>query len=203
MAKKNDSVAKKAFKEKWPSWTDKWPLLDGDAIWLRAQPKTGTATCPQLHMPGTKSLWTRPDGMWVLLHAARQFCDVICVEDCSSLQNLNDKRSRYIHAHHSLVLTCPQAWLLEAISYKKGTKERWDIARTFVAAPTTDPVLPVRHLRVIYSLGKDDYRNVQKNLVPAAHEYFCKHSSLASYQSPKMQTFLGHMWLGNHFYTQR
>jgi hypothetical protein len=210
-----DRKAKNALRS-WPDSSEKlWPPLPikeqpARGRWLRAQPKSEKAVCPQLAQPGTKKLFTRPDGMWLFLTPG-EFADIVCVESSSSIPNLNDKRSRYAHAHHSIVVRIGIEWLNEEISFKKGSKPRWKIAGTFPAGTNQVPklpgqeelVLPVRHLRVLYALEATDYKNVIRNLVPAAHEFFCKQNALESYHAPKMQTFLLGMWLRHHFYTKK
>jgi hypothetical protein len=211
----HDRKAKKALR-KWPDSSGTlWPALPikgqlKKGRWLRAQPKSETAACPELAQPGAEKLFTRPDGMWLFLTAG-EFADVVCVESSSNIQNLNDKRSRYAHAHHSIVVSIGIEWLNEEIRFKKERKPRWKIAGTFPTKTTQVPalpgqkklILPVRHLRVLYALGKNDYKTVIKNLVPAAHEFFCKQDSLKQYNGQKMQTFLQGMWISHHFYTQK
>ena len=60
--------------------------------------------------------------------------------------------------------------------------------------------VPVRHLRVLYALPDDLYREWAKEHVPTGYEFFCPHSSLDSYTSQKMQEFLGQMSIASQFY---
>lgn len=210
---RHDRKAKRALR-KWPDSSEGlWPPLPvkgqpKKGRWLRAQPKSKTAPCPELAQPGAEKLFTRPDGMWLFL-TANEFADVVCVESSSNIQNLNDKRSRYAHAHHSIVVRIGIDWLNEAIGFKKGNKPRWKIAGTFPTGTNQVPalpsqkelVLPVRHLRVLYALKTKDYKIVIKNLVPAAHEFFCKQDALKQFNAQKMQSFLQGMWISHHFYT--
>jgi hypothetical protein len=201
--KKHDTAAKKALR-KWPQRTSKlWPPPLHRGFWVRAQPIDGQATAPRLFTPGARLFKTQPDGMWVYLAPDEGFCDVVSVEDCTNISNLNDKRSRYIPANHSLLVHCPLKWLLTDVRSGRFYGPRWEAAGTFSQPPTAPLVLPVRYLRVLYALNTVNYQNWMANRVPAGYEFFCRHDSLNSYNSQKMQDFLQQMSIGNHFYTLR
>src|SRR5262249_17594834 len=131
-------------------------------------------------------------------------CDVVAVEVCGSIQNLNDKRSRFIPASHSLILSTTKAWLSEDITIQRGGKmARWKAAASLSKkVPKSDKQFPVRHLRVLYALPNDRYHSWCSNHVPTGYEFFCPHSSLDSYNSPKMQTFLRQMSISSQFYVR-
>ncbi len=126
----------------------------------------------------------------------------MAIEVCLTVQNLNDKRSRYIPASHSLVLPCSRKWLIEPIKLQKGgLKPRWKASGSITKEPG-DVSFPIRHLRVLYALPNDVYKTWGPSHTPAGYEYFCRHSSLNTYWSKKMQTFLGRMSVDSQFYTR-
>lgn len=185
----------------WPTRTvDLWPPPGGKGCWLQGQPVSGPVPGPKLSSPGAKLFNTQPDGLWVHLAPTRS-CDVIAVEVCGTIQNLNDKRSRYIPASHSLVLNCSEKWLHEKIATKgSGKTERWRAAGTFQKSPAGNLVVPVRLLRTLYALPNDLYYKWCPEHVPTGYEFFCPHSSLNSYNSQRMQDFLAQMSGANQFY---
>jgi hypothetical protein len=148
---------------------------------------------------------TQPDGLWVYFHDWRS-CDVVIVEVCGTAQNLNDKRSRYIPASHSLVLTCSPDWLREEVKFKgRGVIKRWK-ATGILKSPkkdrTLDYVAAVRHLRVLYVLPNALYDTWCSEHSPTGYEFFCPHSSLSSYTSQKMQQFLRQLSIASQFYVK-
>lgn len=193
----------KSLLRKWPARPAAlWNLPYGTPKWFRASPTTRRlkARCPTLSPPRAEELVTNPDGMWVNL-GQRGLADVFCVEVCGTLQNFNDKRSRFLVIASSLVVTIEKEWLLEEIPTPGGGRK----ARHAILgrrAPRTTWYLPVRHLRVLFVLTKADYAKFGRNGVAAGHEYFCAHSSLGSFTSQKMQKFLRRMAPGQHFLTK-
>jgi hypothetical protein len=141
--------------------------------------------------------------MWVFL-AADEYADAIVLEICGSIQNLNDKRSRYAATVRSLVLTCPIAWLDYPITVQRGGQApRWQACRSLVKKPTAELVLPVRYLRVLFALPNSLYPTWAANNVADGHEFFCRHSSLATYNGQQAQSFLRNMSPYSHFMTQQ
>jgi hypothetical protein len=61
-------------------------------------------------------------------------------------------------------------------------------------------VFPLRFVRVIYFVPDGDYGLVGENIVPHGHEFFSRHSSLATPTAPQMRKFLQRATLGTHFY---
>lgn len=198
-AKLSDSEAKTILR-KWPDRTKSlWPTSSVGGYWLRALPKDGTATCPHLQSPGATLFTTQPDGLYLFL-SETSFADAVAVEVCGTIQNLNDKRSRYMPSSHSIVAVCPLAWLTEDVSLQKGgKKQRWAACKTISNTPQADVTFPIRHLRVMYALPNADFDNWCKNHTPTGYEYFCKHSSLDSFTSQPMQRFLSQMSAHSHF----
>jgi hypothetical protein len=83
-------------------------------------------------------------------------------------------------------------WLHGEIKVRRGGKmPRWKASGMFRKVPTRNKNIsvPVRHLRVLYALPNADYHKWSKEHVPTGYEFFCPHSSLDSYNSPKMQSF--------------
>lgn len=190
---------------KWPTRTNTlWSTPTGSGYWLQAQPKPASSaeSTPTVRVPGAELFKTQPDGMWVFLNDT-VFADIVCVEVCLTVQNLNDKRSRYSAAVRSLVLHCPHEWLHAEISLQKGGKEkRWRASRSIKLSPKQELMVPVRFARVLYALSNDLYATWTSHNVPGGHEYFCRHSSLDNYNSPRTQQFLRQMSFATHFMTQ-
>jgi hypothetical protein len=199
--KLSDSEAKQVLL-KWRTRTKLWPPPEGRGFWIRGQPKDGNRPGPRLSSPGARLFGTQPDGLWVHFKETTS-CDVVAVEVCGTIQNLNDKRSRYIPASHSLILTCTAAWLKEEIPVQKsGKRPRWQACASFKTEPSEDVSVPVRHLRVLYGIPNDLYQKWCREHTPTGYEFFCPHSSLATYNSPPMQRFLRQMSSASHFRVQ-
>lgn len=194
----------KAVLLKWPTRTSKlWDPPTGSGYWIRAQPRDTNSkiATPTLRTPGSSLFKTQPDGMWAFLNNS-VYADVICVEVCGTQQNLNDKRSRYAADVRSLVLNCPLKWLTEAIALQKaGTSPRWQACGSIPACPTEELNVPVRFLRVLFALPNELYKAWTAENIPDGHEYYCRHSSLDSYNSQNTQAFVSQMAIRNHFLT--
>lgn len=201
--KLTDGQAKDILR-RWPRRGDKlWASPTGSGFWMRAQPRDlGEAgPTPTIRLPGATLFKTQPDGMWVFVDSAH-FADVVCIEVCGTNQNLNDKRSRYSAAVRSLVLHLPLKWLLAEVAIQgRGTKTRWEAMRTLPHKPVADAVVPIRYARVLYALPNSLYLDWSREGVAGGHEYFCRHSSLDSYSSQKMQEFLRRLSTASHFLT--
>ncbi len=180
----------KALLRKWPSVTSKWSVREGGSRWLRAQPiphPRPSFRSPWLSVPGAGLFSSQPDGLWVSF-PARTFCDLIAVEVCGSVQNLNDKRSRYMHTSYSLLLNCKLEWLEEEVTWKRSLVKRWELAR--LKKPTIKlRRFPVRFITTLFALPNDNYASFCAENPPAAHEYYIPHSSLGSFTSQPMQRF--------------
>lgn len=204
--KLSDREAKDILRE-WPARaTVLWSTPRGKGRWIRAQPKDAgsSVTAPRIGYPGAKLFHTQPDGMWVYL-ADAEFADVVCVESCCNSTNLNDKRSRYGARVGSMVLHVPRPWLRQKMRVQRGAMmPRWEAAESISTEPKRQGVLvlPVRFCQVLFALPNDEYAKWTANNVPAGHEYFCRHSSLNSWKSQKMQDFLNRMSFASHFYTE-
>ncbi len=199
--KLSDGDAKKLLL-KWPTRTKLWPPPGGRGYWIRGQPSDGGKPGPRLSSPGAKLFTTQPDGLWIHFNSGIS-CDVVAVEVCGTIQNLNDKRSRYIPASHSLVLACSVAWLKEEITVQKGgARARWKACASFDTEPAEDLQVPVRHLRVLYGIPNGLYNKWCAEHTPTGYEFFSPHSSLATYSSQAMQAFLRQMSSAAQFRTR-
>lgn len=187
---------------RWPTRTKLWPPPKGRGFWIRGQPKDRNRPGPRLSSPGATLFTTQPDGLWVHFNQAIS-CDVLAVEVCGTIQNLNDKRSRYIPASHSLMLTCTVGWLAEEVPVQNGgQRARWQASAAFAIKPSEPLCVPVRHLRVLYGLPNSLYHKWCREHSPTGYEFFCTHSSLATYNSPPMQRFLRQMSSASQFRVQ-
>lgn len=186
----------------WPTRTKLWPPPEGRGFWVRCQPKDGGQPGPRLSSPGAQLFTTQPDGLWAHFKEETS-CDLVAIEVCGTVQNLNDKRSRYIPASHSLVLSCSAAWLMEEIPVQKAGKQpRWKASASFSSEPPSDLRIPVRHLRVLYGIPNALYDKWCREHSPTGYEFFSSHSSLATYNSQAMQNFLRRMSSASQFRTK-
>lgn len=196
--KLSDAEAKEILR-RWPRRIGAlWPQPQG-GYWLRALPKNANATHPTLSAPGANQFKTQPDGMYLYLRD--DYADAVCIEVCGTIQNLNDKRSRYMPSCQSLVVRSPKDWLLGPLRIQRGTTtSMWLACDTLQGAPTCDHLVPIRYLSVLYALPNRVFDVWAPRHTPSGHEFFCKHSALDSYNAQPMQDFLGRMSLGSHFY---
>ena len=195
---------------KWPERTKSlWRKPQKGRWWIRGQPiPTGgkPATGPRLKPHGAQSYRTQPDGLWILVQqeegeSGARFGDCVIVEVCGTVQNLNDKRSRYVVSGRGLAVHCPKLWLAAEIGVQRGgRKPRWAACGAFEHKPTTDLLLPIRDLQVLYALPDNDYDKYTADQVPMPHEWFIPHSALGTYTSPKTQEFLKRMTITSHLY---
>ncbi len=155
--------------------------------WLRGRPAdvAGIAQ-PFLKLPGSRTLRTLPDGLWLYFGGspAEPFVDVFAIEACASLGNLLDKRSRFAPSTHALLAVCPLAWLLAPVSPTDSTP-RWYATGVLHAPPSHALALPVRDVRVLYALKTRHYRSFAAGRVPQAHEYFMPMDTLVDENAPE------------------
>ncbi|WP_419897959.1 hypothetical protein [Roseomonas sp. USHLN139] len=181
----------------------KWPQRPPGALesskqrgtWMRARPgEADTTAYPFLKLPGSNRLRTVPDGLW--LHFSHDpddaYVDILCIEACSTLQNLLDKRSRFAPSTTSLLAVCPVTWLTAPV--QSGDKlPRWRQIKLLRAAPVQPLVLPVRDVRVLYGLKSRQYDGFARHQMPQPHEYFCPMDALIDEQganNPAMQALI-------------
>ena len=141
--------------------------------------------------------------MWLSVNygdkGSKKFTDVFVVEICQTLQNLHDKRDRYTPSGTALLVFLPSKWLHD--KWKPGAEtERWKAFRAFSDQPLEDLWLPVRSLRVLYSLPDKPYGDWEERGISAGHEYYCRHNLITGYNGPKVQRFLKRISHSRHFY---
>jgi hypothetical protein len=194
----------KAILRGWTTRTRMWPPPIRGGWWIRSRPNQSPHQVgPALRAPGADLFRTQPDGLYLFMSDA-EFVDAICIEVCSSIQNLNDKRSRYIPSSHSLLVDIPRSWLLHEISLQRGGMlPVWRASNAFESEPEDGLLRPVRHLRVLYCLPNDHYQRWRANHPPTGYEFFCRDSSLDTFNSTQMRLFLRQMSIGSHFRTWR
>jgi hypothetical protein len=198
-----DSQAKKLLLQ-WPGRTKRlWQIPEKSGFWVRARPSPAKSS-PVFSAPGSdlfKPPKTQPDGLWVF--AKKFYADAIVIEVCGTIQNLNDKRSRYIPASHSLVLTCPKSWLRSDIALPHGGSQPvWKSLQFLQTEPDKELIIPVRFLRVLYALKSNDYDKWASAHSPAGYEFFCCADSLGSHKNDRFIKFLQKMSIGSAFYTK-
>lgn len=209
MAKLTDSEAKTILRNSkfWPTCTSKWGVAKNGENWIRCRPGnavTDRKPLPILRSPGAKRFKTQPDGMWAYFRSS-EFVDILAVEVCGSIQNLNDKRSRYVSFGTSLLVEVPARWLhRDIVRQNGGQMPRYKACGTFDAAPPASGNLdiPVRFLRVLFVIPDAVYAEWMANCVPAGHEFFMKHQSLTTATSQDTQEFLARMSFQAHFRTR-
>ncbi len=116
--------------------------------------------------------------------------DIICIEACSSVQNLLDKRSRF--APSSLLAFCPVPWLL-APSQPGALVPRWRLIRMLHRQPAAPLVLPVRDVRVVFGLKRRHYEGFAQSQVAQPHEFFCPMEALTAedgHEDPDMRALI-------------
>ena len=164
--------------------------------WLRGRPGEPSLTAqPFLKLPGSNTHRTIPDGLW--LHFSPdptdRYADILCIEACGSIPNLQDKRARFAPSTTSLLVVCPLRWLLDQAGPEDPTA-RWRLIRLLRVEPTEPLVLPVRDVRVLYGLKARHYDGFAKSQMPQPHEYFCPMEALTAengHDSPAMQSLIG------------
>jgi hypothetical protein len=192
----------KAILRTWSARTRLWPPPSGTGWWLRARPNGPGQVGAQLRAPGADLFRIQPDGLYLFLGHA-EYADAVCIEVCSSIPNLSDKRSRYFPASHSLLVVIPRRWLRQDFPLQNGgVAPAWRASGAFTEEPLTDLVRPVRHLRVLYCLPDAHYERWRRNHPPTGYEYFCRDGSLNTFASPPTRRFLRQMSIASHFRTR-
>jgi hypothetical protein len=117
---------------------------------------------------------------------------IICIEACSSVQNLLDKRSRFAPSTSSLLAFCPVPWLL-APAQPDALVPRWRLIRMLHREPAAPLVLPVRDVRVLFGLKRRHYEGFMQSQVAQAHELFCPMEALTAeggHEDPDMRALI-------------
>jgi hypothetical protein len=163
--------------------------------WLRGRPgDPSVAAHPFLKLPGSNRLRTLPDGLWLHFSPSANdpYVDILCIEACSSLQNLLDKRSRFAPSTSSLLAYCPVPWLLAPVQ-PNDTTPRWKLIRMLKAEPQAPLILPVRDVRVVFGLKSRHYDGFARSQIAQAHEFFCPMEALIaenSQDNPDMRALM-------------
>jgi len=211
MAHYTDKQAKAILRDSryWRVRTQHWGVASNSEYWIRCRPSDADADkrpLPQLSLPGAELFKTQPDGMWAYFRGTT-CVDVLAIEICGSMQNLNDKRSRYVSTGTGLMLVVPATWFTRPIQLQHGgQKPRGEASGCLKKAtlPTKGDVnIPVRFLRSLFVIPDAKYSKWMTNHVPAGHEFFMKHNSLKSGTATPVQKFLGGMSFQSHFCTRR
>jgi hypothetical protein len=195
----------------------KWPQRPPGVVasskqpgtWLRGRPGDPAARSqPFLKLPGSDRLRTLPDGLW--LHFSPSpldpYVDIICIEACSSVQNLFDKRSRFAPSTSSRLAYCPVPWLLAPAQPDVVPVPRWRLIRMLHREPTAPLVLPVRDVRVVYGLKKQHYEGFMQSQVAHAHEFFCPMEALTAedgHEDPDMRALIARASAAANFMRMR
>ncbi|MDO9709446.1 hypothetical protein [Paracraurococcus lichenis] len=181
----------------------KWPQrppgvahsMKQPGTWLRGRPGDAAGPAhPFLKFPGADRLRTLPDGLWLHFSPtpADPYVDILCIEACSSLQNLLDKRSRFAPSTSSLLAVCPVPWLLAPVQPGDPTP-RWRLIRLLQEEPTRPLALPVRDIRVLFGLKNRHYEGFARTQVAHPHEFFCPMDALTredGHEDPDMRALM-------------
>ena len=189
------------FRHAMRAWPQTPPGLENadfgaSGAWLKARPcSEADPESPLLKIPGSGRMRTVPDGLWLWFggDANDPYVDLFAIEICGGLQNLLDKRSRYAPSLHSLLITCPLAWLLSPVPGTE-TMLRWQATGLLDEAPTRALVLPVRDIRVLYALKPRQFHEFAGGSLAHAHELFAPIDALigvGAWGAPAMRDFLG------------
>lgn len=132
--------------------------------------------------------------MYVQLATDAVTADILAIETCGSLQNVHDKRSRFLASTGSLLLLIPARWLGGLQQVQHGAiHERW---RTFgdavTAKPADDMRVPVARLRIFLFVPDDHLESIAEKIALEPHEYLLPHSAFRNQYHPKMKAMLTH-----------
>ena len=156
------------------------PSFKQPGTWLRARPDLERkVTQPYLKFPGADRLKTLPDGLYLHFstRAEEPFVDILCIEACSTFQNLLDKRSRFAPSTGSLLAVCPVEWLLQP-GIPGNNIPRWRLIRMVKREPKEPLILPVRDARVLFALKAQHFRGFMATQTAHPHEFFCPMDAL-------------------------
>ena len=156
------------------------PSFKQPGTWLRARPDLERkVTQPYLKFPGADRLKTLPDGLYLHFstRAEEPFVDILCIEACSTFQNLLDKRSRFAPSTGSLLAVCPVEWLMQP-GIPGNNIPRWRLIRMVKREPKEPLILPVRDARVLFALKPQHFRGFMATQTAHPHEFFCPMDAL-------------------------
>jgi len=156
------------------------PSFKQPGTWLRARPDLERkVTQPYLKFPGADRLKTLPDGLYLHFstRAEEPYVDILCIEACSTFQNLLDKRSRFAPSTGSLLAVCPVEWLMQP-GIPGNNIPRWRLIRMVKREPKEPLILPVRDARVLFALKPQHFRGFMATQTAHPHEFFCPMDAL-------------------------
>jgi hypothetical protein len=180
-------------------WPQRPPGLPATAkqpgTWLKGRPGDAEASShPFLKMAGSNRMRTLPDGLWLHFSPTLEdpYVDILCIEACSTLPNLLDKRSRFAPSVSALVAVCPVPWLLAPAQANDPTP-RWRLIRMLSEEPRTPLILPVRDSRVLFGLNRRHFAHFAESQIAQPHEMFCPMEALVAdrgHESPAMRALI-------------
>jgi hypothetical protein len=198
-----DGEGKKVLQERWKSVTgiDRgFPTSFESARWVQARPVPpageGVSSAAVLIKTG-EDVRRQADGLYFVVgqSGALVVADVVGIEICMSLTNFETKRHTY--TERALTLEMNSSWLRTKRRVNNQERSMWEWAG-FEAAPAVGQAkvrVPVRVASVLFVLKADDYAGVKSHVIPYSNEFFCKHSSLGSWDAQAFKQFLrGMTW---------
>lgn len=179
------------------------PSVKQPGTWLKARPDAGVETKPYLKSPGSDRLRTVPDGLYLHFspRADDLYVDILCIEACSTYQNLLDKRSRFAPSTGSLLVICPIQWLHAPVS-ESCPLPRWRMLACLPGEPRHDLSLPVRDARVLFALGPTHYTGFATSQTAHAHEFYFPMTVLTEGQGaedPGLRALIGRASAASNF----
>ncbi len=207
MEKITDKKAKFILDDKWPEFTDRIVSHLRGHHCIRARPSNSKSPLPQIISGGSWMNKIQPDGLYIYFWPD-SFADIFCIEVCGSVQNLHEKRSRYMPTHSRIAIKIYRKWLEEKIKYRTKMKARWEVTGLSFWEDGFDPKdLPdswefdIRMLRVLYFLPDEIYQKWYFEHDPIGYEYFSPHSKLAKFSSKEFTILFQSMSRHSHFST--
>lgn len=194
----SDGEAKDLLRTKWKEITGKdkgFPTSFEGSRWVRVLPKpsSGRSSTARLLKAG-ELVGRHPDGLYAVVGSVggELVADVVAIEVCRTLQNFETKRHTY--GDRSLRLELDAQWLRETRKVSRQTKHLWEWLGfpndPGTAAGASKVRVPVRLASVLYVLPESFYRSIKSGVVPYANEFFCKMSSLGSWDAQGYKNFL-------------
>lgn len=204
----SDAQAKDLLRQRWKEVTGRdvgLPSSFPGSRWVRALPAPAAAgqigSSAALIKVGETTV-RNPDGLYFVVGTSggQQVADVVGIEVCGSWQNFETKRHTY--TDRSLSLRLRADWLVQTRTISLQTRPFWQWAG-FTADPTQPGQqavsINVRWLSALYVLAPGDYEKARDELLPYANEYFCRHSSLGSWDSQAFKSFLRNLTWSDRF----
>lgn len=210
----DDPSAKEVIRSRWKEITGRdvgFPTGFEGARWVRVLPGPsggGLSSTARLLKAG-ELVGRHPDGLYVVVGevGGEAQADVVAIEACGTQQNFETKRHTY--GDRSLRLEIGTGWLNEERTVSRQKRYLWQWMGF-----TSDPSdagpkvrVPIRMTSVLYAVPPALYSSIRSGVVPYANEYFCKMSSLGSWDAQAFKTFLRGMTfqerLDKSFYNKR